>query len=43
MINELSAIIAEIEKPIMYGRLRKIRDKYGEKIIPLIKQYYYPN
>ena len=43
MINELSAIIAEIEKPIMYGRLRKIRDKYGEKIFPLIKQYYYPN
>ena len=31
MINELSAIIAEIEKPIMYGRLRKIRDIYGEK------------
>ena len=43
MINPLSAVIAEIEKPIMYGRLRKIRDKYGEKIFPLIKQYYYPN
>ena len=43
MINEISAVIAEIEKPIMYGRLRKIRDKYGEKIFPLIKQYYYPN
>ena len=43
MINELSAIIAEIEKPIMYGRLRKIRDKYGEKNFPLIMQYYYPN
>ena len=43
MINPLSAVIAEIEKPIMYGRLRKIRDKYGEKIFPLITQYYYPN
>ena len=43
MINELSAILAEIEKPIMYGRLRKIRDKYGEKNFPLIMQYYYPN
>lgn len=42
MINELSAIIAEYEKPIMYGRLRKIRDKYGEEIFPLIQQYYYP-
>ena len=29
-INELQAIIAELEKPIMYGRLRKIRDIYGE-------------
>ena len=29
MINELSAIFAELEKPIMYGRLRKIRDIYG--------------
>ena len=43
MINELSAIIAEIQKPIMYGRLRKIRDIYGEKNFPLILQYYYPN
>ena len=43
MINELSAIMAEIEKPIMYGRLRKIRDIYGEKNFPLIQQYYFPN
>ena len=43
MINELSAVLAEIEKPIMYGRLRKIRDTYGEENFPLIKQYYYPN
>ena len=43
MINDLSAIIAELEKPIMYGRLRKIRDMYGEKNFPLIQQYYYPN
>ena len=43
MINELQAILAEIEKPIMYGRLRRIRDKYGEEHFPLIKQYYYPN
>jgi hypothetical protein len=35
--------MAEIEKPIMYGRLRKIRDIYGEKNFPLIQQYYYPN
>ena len=42
MINDLEAIMAEIEKPIMYGRLRKIRDKYGEENFPLIKQYYYP-
>jgi hypothetical protein len=42
MINDLEAIMAEIEKPIMYGRLRKIRDKYGEEHFPLIKQYYYP-
>ena len=43
MINELSAIFAELEKPIMYGRLRKIRDLYGEENFPLIMQYYYPN
>ena len=43
MINMLSAIFAELEKPIMYGRLRKIRDLYGEKNFPLIMQYYYPN
>ena len=43
MINGLSGIIAELEKPIMYGRLRKIRDIYGEKNFPLIQQYYYPN
>ena len=43
MINELSGIMAELEKPIMYGRLRKIRDIYGEKNFPLIQQYYYPN
>ena len=42
MINGLSGIIAELEKPIMYGRLRKIRDIYGEKNFPLIQQYYYP-
>jgi len=42
MINDLEAIMAEIEKPIMYGRLRKIRDKYGEENFPLITQYYYP-
>ena len=43
MINELSGIMAELEKPIMYGRLRKIRDTYGEVNFPLIQQYYYPN
>jgi len=43
MINELLGILAELEKPIMYGRLRKIRDIYGEKNFPLIQQYYYPN
>ena len=43
MINELSGIMAELEKPIMYGRLRKIRDTYGEENFPLIQQYYYPN
>ena len=43
MINDLSAIMAEIEKPIMYGRLRRIRDIYGEENFPLIQQYYYPN
>ena len=43
MINEFEAIMAELEKPIMYGRLRKIRDIYGEKEFPLIQQYYYPN
>ena len=43
MINEFEAIMAELEKPIMYGRLRKIRNIYGEKDFPLIQQYYYPN
>ena len=37
LINELSGIMAELEKPIMYGRLRKIRDIYGEKNFPLIQ------
>ena len=43
MINELSSIIEELEKPIMYGRLRKIKDLYCEDNFPLIQQYYYPN
>ncbi len=43
MINGFEDIMAEIEKPIMYGRLRKIRDIYGEENFPLIQQYYYPN
>lgn len=42
MINEFDAVMAELEKPIMYGRLRAIRDKVGETIFPLITQYYYP-
>lgn len=42
MINGFGAVMAELEKPIMYGRLRAIRDKVGEDIFPLIKQYYYP-
>ena len=42
MINALEDVIAEIEKPIMYGRLRKIRDKYGQDKFPLIPQCYYP-
>ena len=42
LINDFNALIAELEKPIMYGRLRKIRDEVGEKNFPLIKQYYYP-
>ena len=42
MINDLEAIMAEIEKPIMYGRLRRIRDKYGKENFPLIQQNYYP-
>ena len=43
MLNNLEALMAELEKPIMYGRLRKIRDIYGEEKFPLITQYYYPN
>ena len=43
MINEFEGIMAELEKPIMYGRLRRIRDIYGEENFPLIQQYYYPN
>ena len=42
LINDFNALIAELDKPIMYGRLRKIKDEVGEKIFPLIKQYYYP-
>lgn len=43
MINDINTIFAELEKPIMYGRLRKIRDEVGEKNFPLIQQYYYPD
>jgi hypothetical protein len=42
LINDFNALIAELNKPIMYGRLKKIKDEVGEKIFPLIKQYYYP-
>ena len=42
LINDFNALIAELDKPIMYGRLKKIKDEVGEKIFPLIKQYYYP-
>ena len=42
MINGFDAVLAEIEKPIMYGRLRSIELRVGHDVFPLIEQYYYP-
>ncbi|OHT07008.1 Synapsin, ATP binding domain containing protein [Tritrichomonas foetus] len=42
MINSINAVLAELEKPLMYGRLHYIEKLYGSDVFPLIKQYYYP-
>ena len=42
MINSFEAAMAELEKPVMYGRLKAIEDKVGKEIFPLIPQNYYP-
>ena len=42
IINGYGALIAETEKPILYGRLKIIQDKVGAKEFPLIPQYYFP-
>ena len=42
MINGFDAVFAEIEKPVMYGRLRSIQQRVGNDVFPLIEQYYYP-
>ena len=42
MINGFEAAMAELEKPVMYGRLKAIQDKVGNDVFPLIPQNYYP-
>ena len=42
IINPFSAILCDLERPIMFGRLNKIAKKYGFEHFPLISQYYYP-
>lgn len=41
MINGLGAILAESERPLMYGRLKEIKNKLGADAFPLIEQCYF--
>lgn len=43
MINNLFGILAEQDRPIMYGYLRAIEKRLGSDIFPLIPQIYYPS
>ena len=38
IINPFSAILCDLERPIMFGRLNKIAKKYGFENFPLISQ-----
>ena len=42
LINGYQGLLSETEKPILYGRLKRIQDKVGKNLFPLIPQYYYP-
>lgn len=42
LINGYQDLLSETEKPILYGRLKRIQDKVGKDLFPLIPQYYYP-
>ncbi|KAH3761572.1 synapsin II [Pelomyxa schiedti] len=41
-VNNFQCLYAELQRPIMYGALLEIRKRLGEKLFPLIQQYYYP-
>ena len=42
LINGYQGLVSETEKPILYGRLKRIQDKVGKQLFPLIPQYYFP-
>lgn len=40
-MNPLSSMYLTLERPIMYGELRKIEERVGHDRFPLIAQNYY--
>lgn len=41
-VNSLESIYAFLERPVVYGALKKIQQKLGKENFPLIEQTFYP-
>jgi hypothetical protein len=42
-MNSFAALLAELERPVMYGALLAIQRRLGSERFPLVPQYYYPD
>jgi hypothetical protein len=42
MVNGIGGMMAEQDRPVMYGGLRQIEKRLGRDRFPVIPQYYYP-
>ena len=42
-INSLQSIYCTLERPWVYGELKKIQQRLGKAAFPLIEQSYYPS
>eukprot|EP00727_Mastigamoeba_balamuthi_P002510 m51a1_g12256 putative synapsin short isoform (746) ;mRNA; f:169341-171976 len=42
-VNSWPSLLAEFERPIVYGALAQVARKYGKATFPLIDQNYYPD